>query len=76
MGAVEAVARTDGQDGAVICSTAVGYSLHPRNCLVNGKTLLKRCILAMAWPQNGAKAAVSETCKVLFGAYRGLQNSF
>src|SRR5918999_3491309 len=25
----EAVARVAGQDGAVICSTAVGFSLHP-----------------------------------------------
>jgi hypothetical protein len=46
------------------------------NCLANGKTLLKRCIVGLAWPQNGAKAAVSETCRALFGAYRGLQNSF
>lgn len=47
-----------------------------RNCLVNRKTLLKRCILAVAWPSNGAKTVFLETCKGLFGAYREFAKQF
>src|SRR5215212_10341239 len=42
-----------------------------RDCLVNGGTLPKRCILAMTRSAKWARTALSETCRVIFGAYRG-----
>src|SRR5215208_5150453 len=42
-----------------------------RNCLVNGETLLKRCILAMTRSTKWARTALSGTCRAFFGAYRG-----
>src|SRR5829696_6321233 len=42
-----------------------------RNCLVNGETLLKRCILAMTRSAKWARTALSGTCRAFFGAYRG-----
>ena len=52
------------------------YQTVSRNCLINGKILRKRCILAMAGPPNGTKTAVSQTRRVLFGAYGGFAKQF
>src|SRR5215203_3005392 len=47
------------------------YQTPSRNCLVNGETLLKRCILAMTRSAKWARTALSGTCRAFFGAYRG-----